>query len=482
LEKSLTKKTFNGLIWLGGVKVTNAVLQFGILAILARLLSPSEFGLIGLALLVVAFSEIFNDLGFGPAITQKQEISKLDINTAFTASFIFGLFLLLILNFLAGYIASFFNAVELENILKAISIVLFFNALSTTPLGIMYRNMEFRKISIIQTTSYLFGYGSVGVTLAFLGYGVWSLVIGVICQSIIAFFLYLIFGKNKFRFLINKSSFFLLLHFGGGYSLSKIFTFAGNRGDKLLVGRLLGLDALGLYERGYQLVKYIGGLLGEIIDKVLFSPIARRQNNKDLVGAVYMEITYMLAMLFLPLSGFIFCNAEFIIKIILGNQWSSTIDIVKIMSPTIFFLICTRVGSTVAKSLGDVYRRAWRTFFYSIYIIVAVYISSEWGIEGVAFSVTIGAIINYLLAFGQVHLLTNVKYLKFLEGHGAGIVLLLFYLLFYFLIKKAFLSEMDSDFVQLLIGGKLLLIVYLIGYLMDYKEIFTKYYKYLLNK
>src|SRR5690625_955651 len=103
---SLTKKTASGFLWLGGVKATNAILQFTILAILARLLSPTEFGLMGLALTVVSFSDIFIDLGFGPAITQKEKLNDKDVHTSFTYSLIFGTILVVLIWFLSHVIRS----------------------------------------------------------------------------------------------------------------------------------------------------------------------------------------------------------------------------------------------------------------------------------------------------------------------------------------------------------------------------------------
>lgn len=472
---NLTKKTFSGFLWLGGVKATNAVLQFGILAVLARLLTPSEFGLMGIALVVVSFSDIFTDIGFGPAITQKKELSKIDIHTGFTSSLIFGLLLFIILWSSSPLIAGFFKNDQLIPILKAISIVLWLRAITTVPLGLMFREMQFKKLSLIQITSYAIGYGFVGIVLAYKGYGVWSLVYGVISQTILLLILFLFFSKEFIGFKINKKSFYSLLHFGGGYSLSKVFSYVANKGDKILVGKLLGVDALGLYERGYQIVKYISSLMGEVIDKVLFSPIARKQEDRKLVGKVFLDLTYLLAIIFFPLTGFIYFNAKPIVHILLGEQWDSTINVVKIMAPSVFFLISTRIGSTVAKSLGDVYRRAWRTLFYGIFVITSVYFTSSWGIGAVSIAVTVGTVFNYLLAFHQVKSLTKVAVLDFLNHHMLGIILLLIFSLMSFLMNKYI--DIDSNLIRMLFQGLLLIFTYSLILLFDRKGIVKKYKK-----
>src|SRR5690554_3567526 len=479
---SLTKKTIDGFLWLGGVKATNAILQFTILAILARLLSPTEFGLMGLALTVVSFSDIFNDLGFGPAITQKDKLNDTDVHTSFTYSLIFGTILVVLIWFLSPVIASFFRNDDLIPILKAISIVLLLRSGITTPLGLMYRELEFKKLSLIQITSYAIGYGAVGVTLAYLGYGVWSLVAGVISQTVLSLILYWSFSRKSIGFSLNRKSFKELIHFGGGYSLNKIFSYAGNQGDKIMVGRLLGVESLGLYERGYQVVKYSASLLGEIIDKVLFSPIARKQNDRERIKDIFLEMTYIFGIIFFPLSAFIYSNAKPIVRIILGDQWDSSIPIVEAMSVIVFFLITTRISSTITKSLGDVYRRAWRTLFYAILILFSVYIGSQWGVVGVATAVVLCKIIDYTLAFTQVASLTPVKYLQFLEAHVLGVLLFVVYFVIYWGVTNYIFIHIDNMLISLSVGIAILLLVYVLALILDYKKAAAKYYKILLNR
>jgi len=479
---SLTKKTFGGFLWLGGVKASNAIFQFAILAILARLLTPTEFGLMGLALLVTSFADIFNDMGFGPAITQKKDLTKTDIYTGFTYSLIFGVILFLLLQIFAPLIASFFKNDELTGILRVISIVLLLKSAITTPMGLMYRDMQFKKLSLIEIASYVLGYGGVGIMLAYLGFGVWSLVIAVLARSLLSFLLYLFMSKSSLGFSLNNKSFKELIHFGGGYSLSKIFSYGANQGDKIVVGRILGVDALGLYERGFQLVKYASNLLGEIIDKVLFSPIARKQDNRKLIGEIYLELTYILTLLFFPFSAFMYSYAKPIVRVILGTQWDSSIPIVQIMSFSIFFLITTRIGSTIAKSLGDVYRRAWRTLIYGVYVIIAVYVGSSWGVEGAAIAVSIGTAINYLLAYVQVQDLTNVKHLTFFKNHVLGLLLGVMYIVGNYLTKNFLIGIIDNPLLDILFGIGLLVLVYFIALLLDNKKLFKKYNNIIFKK
>jgi len=481
-NSNLTKQTLFGFFWLACGKASKALLQLIILGVLARLLSPTEFGLMALALIVISFSDIFTDLGFGPALTQKRELSDIDIQTSFTFSVLFGVFLLVGIWFSAPLIASFFNSEKLIPILRAISPVLFFGSVSSTPMGLMDRHMQYKESSLIQVISYIIGYGAVGIVFAAMDYGVWALVFAVIGQSFLSTILYFKYSKLSLKFSLDKASFKELMVFGGGYSLSKIFTYFGNKGEKIVVGRLLGIDALGLYERGYQLVKFIAGLVGEIIDKVLFAPIAKKQDDRELVGKIFLELTYITCTILLPASFFIYNNADSIVNIILGDKWDATIEIVQIMALSLFFLVSTRIGSTLAKSLGDVYSRALRTLTFAIFVMLGAYFAAEWGINGVATAVTGAIAINYILAFSQTKKLTKVGIFQFLEAHLLGIGLSVLYQLLFFVASNFLYDHIESHLIKITMSIVLMVTVYFVGYLLDYKKVVKKYFKIIFKK
>ena len=474
-SKSLTKATFSGFLWLGGIKLSNAVFQFGILAVLARLLTPTEFGLMGLALIVVSFSEIFNDLGFGPAITQKEEITATDINTAFFSSVLFGGILVALVWATSGPVAHFFGNEGLQPILKVIAFVLLIRACTTTPLGLMYRELQYKVLSLIQITSYVLGYGAVGITLAYLGYGTWALVYAVLCQATLSLLLYLFFSNYKYKIEIDKQSFKSLLHFGGGYSLSKLFSFAANRGDKIVIGKMLGVEALGVYERSYQVVRHTSGLVGEIVDKVLFSPFARKQNDRELIAKVYLDMTYLFAIIFMPFSAFIYVNAESLVGILLGSNWGEAVPVAKAFSFIVFFLIATRISSTIAKSLGDVYRRAFRTLIYAVLVFASSYYFSQYGLVAVASAIVVCKILDYVMAYLQVKSLTKASVVSFVTNHFIGIALVIIFILIDKLIKQWLVNYIENMFLSVFVSTCCLLIAYFCSVFIDHKKVLVEY-------
>lgn len=475
MKSSLTTLTIKGSFWLVGVKVTNAILQFGIMALLARLINPAEFGLMSVALIVVSFSDIFVDLGFGPAVTQKRDLSPLDIKTAFTSSLCLGLALTVLMWLLAAPIAYFFKNSDLIPILKAISIVLFFKSAITTPLGLLYRNLQFKRLSIVQISTYLLGYGFVGISMAYLGFGVWALISAVIGQSVLTFLYFTITARNELGISFNKKSFRELIYFGGGYSLGRIFSFISNKGDKIILGRVMDITMLAFYDKGYQIVKSIAGMLGEVMDKALFAPMAKRQDEKSRLGEIYLEITEILAYVFFPLSFFIYQNAANIVSLLLGPKWEASIPIVEAMSLSLFFWVTTKIGNTLAKSVGHVYQRALRNAILALLVIVGAYWASFYGIVQVAYTVSLILIVNYFLSFIQIKRITDVGYGRFIQTHYLGAISGLFSFLIVELLKEIWQIFHLHSFLQMLIAFIVYSFITVIVIIKVGKSIFIKY-------
>lgn len=482
MTKTLTTRTFNGLLWLTTMKLLNALFQLVVLSVLSRLLTPKDFGIMSIVLIIISFADIFNDIGLGPAITQKHEVNDSDIETSFTSSIFLGIFLFISLQFMASLIADFFNNKEIIPILKSISFILLLTSISTTAKGILYRRLEFKKLTIITLLSYIVGNGCISITLAFNGFGVWSLVWGALIQNIIATFLLFYYEKKSFKFGWNKLSFQELIGFGSGYTLGRIFTYIANQGDKIIIGRFFDIATLGLYERSFQIVRYTTGLMGEIIDKLLFSPIARKQKDVNIIARLFLDITYVLAIVLFPLSFYMSQNAEYIVKFVLGDKWLSSEPIVVAMSLTIFFWVTTKLGNTIAKSLGAVYDRALRNFVYAIMVIFSAYIGCQYNIIVVAYLISFVLIVNYGLSYIQIKKLTKLRHMDFIENHVLGLFAALIGFLVSYYLKRITGDFHKNTLINLSVsGGIYAMVVFITAYIFDYKGVFFRYLKKVYN-
>ena len=219
LDQTLTNRTVYGFIWLFTGTNAQAVLQLVVMIILARLLTPVDFGVVGMAMVVVGFSQIFSQLGVGPAIVQIANLSKVHIKAGFTLSVMLSCFVGMIILLSAPLFARFFRMTDLQPVIQVLALVFPITGLSVIGEALLQRDMQFKKLAIINMTSYALGYGTVGVVFALSGWGVWSLVFAQIGQAAIKAIIILLLKQEAVGFVIKSVELKRLLNFGTGLSL-----------------------------------------------------------------------------------------------------------------------------------------------------------------------------------------------------------------------------------------------------------------------
>src|SRR5258705_7933698 len=182
--RRLTHRTVGGMLWLSAGKAAYAGMQLAVLAILARFVSPTDFGVVSAALVVIGFSAIVSQLGLGPAIVQRPELEPRHVRAAFRASLLFGVFIGAALWFGAPAIAGFFRTLDVQPVLRALACVFPLQGLGTVAESLARRDLRFRWLATLDVKAYGVGYGLVGVALALAGFGVWALVAAEIAESL----------------------------------------------------------------------------------------------------------------------------------------------------------------------------------------------------------------------------------------------------------------------------------------------------------
>ncbi|KAA0565835.1 lipopolysaccharide biosynthesis protein [Bacillus sp. CH30_1T] len=421
-KNSLSERTFNGFLWMLSGNGIQGVSQFLVLIILARLLEPSEFGVVTAAMVVIGFSIIFSSLGVGPAIVQRPVINDNHISTAFNLSVFLGIIFTLSIFSLSGYISSFFRMKELENVLKILSFTFLIQGFYTTALSLLERELQYKTISLINGLAYILGYGLTGILLGLNGYGVYALVIAQIAQETIKLLLITKYQKHNKEIKIRMQAIKELMYFGGGFTVARIFNYLALQGDNLVVGRSLGSEALGIYGRIYQLMALPATLFGQVVDKVLFSAMAKIQTEQDRLKLVYKRGVVLVSMVAIPVSIFAFMFSGEIISVLLGNQWYEAKLPFQVLTIGIFFRTSYKISESVARSTGAVYRRAWRQAIYALAIIGGCVIGQFWGLIGIVISVNIALIINFILMAHLSLSILSIRSIDFIKIHMPAVL------------------------------------------------------------
>ena len=423
MHRDLTHQTLGGLVWIGGGKVVYAGLRLLVLAILARLLSPADFGIVGAALVVVGFSAIFSQLGLAPAIVQRPVLERRHLEAAFSASVLFGLLLGVLLWVSAPFAARFFHIPGVEPVLRVLAWMFPLDGLSAIAESQVQRELRFRWLATMEVLTFVLGYGVVGVVLALLGAGVWALVAAQMAQTALYTVILIVSRPPALRLLPDRAAFGELMYYGGGFTVSKIANYFALQVDNLVVGRWLGATALGFYGRAYELMAGPPHLLGDAVDRVLFPAMASIQTDTRRLAEAYRRGVGLMALIMLPASLVLFIVAPELILAMLGPHWTAVVTPFQILALGMFLRTSYRISDVTARATAAVYHRAWRQLVYALCVLTGAWFGKTWGIAGVAAGVVGALAVNFFLMADLGLRLTRQTWRSFWDAHAPALAL-----------------------------------------------------------
>ncbi len=423
ISKGMTDRTLRGLYWMFLCTGGQAVVQLVVLVVLARLVSPGEFGVVAAALVVVGFSTVFSQLGIGPAVVQRPDLQPAHLRTGFTLSVLLGTFLGGLLWLLAPAVADFFHQENLTGILRVLALVFPLQGLAVVAESLVQRELRFRLLGFLELAAMAIGYGGVGIALAFAGWGAWALVAAHLCQNTLKTILLLAVQPHPKRPLLQGRAFRELLFFGGGFTIARFSNYLASQGDNLVIGRWLGPVALGIYGRAYQLMQAPASLLGQVLDRVLFPAMARVQDQREKLAAAYRRGVALIALATLPASAALLLLAPEMVQVLLGEKWDAVLAPLQILAAGMLFRSSYKLSDSLVRATGAVYRRAWRQGTYAVLVFTGAVIGQFWGLAGVAVGVVLALAINFLLMAHLSLALTGLSWRGFAGAHVPGLAL-----------------------------------------------------------
>ena len=396
-EGGLAHRTITGMVWTAWGKAARVVLQFLILAAMARLLSPTEFGVVSAALVVTGFSTIFSQIGLGPALVQRPELEPRHLDTAFGGSVMFGTLLGAIVWLGAPAAAQFLRIESVQPVLRVLAWIFPVQGIGIAAESLMRRELRFRWLANLEVATYGLGFGIVGIALALAGWGVWALVVGQMTQVVVRSAVLVVARPPNLRHPFEPRAFGELFYLGGGFTLARAADYVAGKGDNMLVGRYLGPEALGFYGRAYSLMSAPAYAYGAVLADVLFPAMAKVQDNPRRLAAAYRRGVAFIALLTLAPSAALILLAPEFIDVALGSHWGAAVIPFQILSIGMLFRTSYKMSDALARGTGAVYRRAWRQILYAALVLAGAWIGKQWGMAGVAWGVLGALTINFVL-------------------------------------------------------------------------------------
>ena len=332
---SLKQKTVSGLSWSFIDQIGNQGISFIVGIILARLLTPREFGLIGMITVFIALSESFINSGFSDALIRKKDCTDTDYSTIFYFNLIVGLLFAVILYISAPAIAVFFNESELTSIVRVMSIVLIIDSLTIIQRTILTKRIDFKlqtRISIIASI----GSGVIAIIMAFNNYGVWSLVAQRISrQALNSFFLWL-WNNWKPKFIFSRKSFKELFSFGNKLLISGLISTLYQNIYYLIIGKFYTTATLGYYTKANDFKRVPSEGLNGIISRVSYPVLSTLQDDKMRLKQNFQKLLRSTVFITFILMLGMAAIAEPMIITLIGEQWRQSIIYLQ--------LLCYEIG------------------------------------------------------------------------------------------------------------------------------------------
>jgi O-antigen/teichoic acid export membrane protein len=376
-------------------QVAKFLLQTGSTVILARLLTPHDYGLIAMVTAITAFAALFKNMGLSAATIQRAEINHHQISTLFWINVAVGFVLASILAGVAPIISWFYGEPRLTNITFVLAGTFIFSGLTVQHDALLRRQMRFSAIAVIETGSMVIGV-IIAVVLAWYGMRHWALVglsVGTaICNAVLVW----VFCGWRPCLPVSRAGVRSMLAFGGHITGFNIANYFSRNLDNVLIGRYFGSGVLGLYSRAYSIMMLPIDQIRVPLQSVATPALCHIQNDFVRYQKYYTKLISLIAFITMPLIVFLFVCGDQTVHLLLGNQWSGAAGIFKILAIAAFIQPVISPAGLVLVSLGQSKRYLKWGVFNSIITVASFIVGLPWGAVGVALSY---AIVNYLLFF-----------------------------------------------------------------------------------
>jgi len=404
---NLSKRVVEGGAWVFALRILNRGLGLVRLVILARILAPADFGLMGIALLAMATLETFSQTGFDAALIQKKEDVESYLNSAWTITIIRGIFLFVILYLIAPYVAIFFKSPEAESIIQVIGFSILF--LAFTNIGIIYfqKELEFNKQFIYQLSGTLADF-IVAVSAALILKSVWALVFGLLAGNFVRFIASYLIHPYRPRLSSDWGKAKELFGFGKWILGSSILIFLITQGDDIFVGKVLGITALGFYQLAYRLSNMPATEITHVISQVTFPAYSKLQGDIPRLKEAYLKVLQLTVFLSFPIAGMIFVLAPDFTRIFLGKKWMPMVPAMQVL---VWWGLIRSIGATTGPIIYAVGRPkilAKYQLFQLFMLIILIYpLTMHLGILGTSLAVLFASMGANGLAFYATIKITN---------------------------------------------------------------------------
>ncbi len=343
------KSFFKDVAYSGVSKYSTMIIALIVTAVLSRILSPEDFGIVAIATVFITFFNLLSDFGFATAIVQFKDLTDSNVRSIFGWSFWLAVVLSFSFFFASPLIASFYEKPLLATICKILSLQIFFTTINVVPNALLLKSKKFNIIAVRTLTIHVFC-GIISVVGAFNGLGVYSLLINPVAGNLITFVVNVSYLKIGITFLPDLSSLKKIFSFSIFQFLFNFINYIGNNLDKMIIGKIVSLAGLGYYEKAYRLGQMPAQTINGVISPVLHPYLSDYQNQPKKLLDVYDRMNRILLTISSSVAAFcLLCSRELVL-LVFGPQWIESIEYFAIISVTIITNLASSPTGAILQS------------------------------------------------------------------------------------------------------------------------------------
>jgi O-antigen/teichoic acid export membrane protein len=381
--KDLRERTIRGGYARICAQAANFALRLGSMIVLARLLNPKDFGLVGMVTALTGVLSLFRDFGLSAASVQRASVTEEQTSTLFWINVAVGGILTVVALALAPFVGIFYHEPRLFGVTNVVAIGFLVNGAGVQHSALLQRQMRFTSLSVIDILSLLIS-TAIAVAMAVAGYGYWALVamsVSLPVTTTVALWLTTTWVPGPPRRGIGIRS---MMHFGGTMTLNGLVTYVASNFEKVLLGRYWGAEAIGIYGRAYQLIRIPTDNLNSAVGEVAFAALSRLQDDPVRLKRYFLKGYSLVVALTLPITITCFLFADDLIFVLLGSKWSDAAAIFRLLAPTILVYAVANPLGWLLNSLGLVERGLKIALVFAPFMIAGYVIGLPYGPKGVA--------------------------------------------------------------------------------------------------
>jgi len=327
---SLKQKTVSGIFWSSIERFSIQGVQFVLGIIMARLLAPGDFGIVGMLTIFLAVSQSIIDSGFSNALIRKKNRTETDFSTVFYFNIVIGLFFYFILFFTSPYIAAFYNTPILESLTKVVALTIFINSFTIIQEAKFTINVDFKTLTKASLLSALIS-GAVGIWLAYRGFGVWALAVQSITSSCVRLVTLWIYSGWRPQKVFSITSFKEMFSYGSKMLIAGLINTTYNNMYTLVIGKKFTKADVGYYNRANIYAYFFSSNITNILQRVTFPLLSTIQDENERLRETYRRFLRLSAFVVFPLMMGLLAVADPLIRLLLTDTWSSAILLLQIL-------------------------------------------------------------------------------------------------------------------------------------------------------